>query len=94
MRQPPQGNEPPTLEYRRTRADDRRNSITVRVIGALGSVTFVVVCAYCWWVVDRGQLRIRTFFQPFVLLSLAGAVFCLLVTLGIVRVGNAKDGRS
>ena len=89
MRQQPQRDGPHTLDYRRTRAGGEGGTTRfVRIVGALGSVFFLVIGAYSWWTVDRGNLQITTFFQPYTLMSLAGAVFCLLVTLGIVPVRN------
>ena len=83
---------PVRLQYQagteRSRAEA---SVAGRAVGGAFCFLFAVLAWWIWAEVTRGRFYPGGIMSPSVLISIAGSVFCLLVALGVVRVG--REGR-
>ena len=86
MSQPPKSSESEPLAYRSGKDDESRPGVTVpaRVVAAFCSVVFIVLMVKFWFQIDRGSPSADTFFQPSILLCLAGSILCLLIAAGVI----------
>jgi hypothetical protein len=84
--------QPQRLDYQSPKDAPRRRGPT-RAARVGAAVCAALLPAWATWeahVIERGQIRVRTFRQPAILLMLVLAAFCLLVAVGVFGKGRGE----